>query len=105
LDKTYAQATGFFPAPISENFRTTSPRLREAAERIEAENRRTGIDNTVSGIGFIELPPEERTERENTEIPCVCDRCECGEKGIEKYVIIILAVIAAILIINLLVRT
>jgi hypothetical protein len=101
LHKTWAQQTGFSPEPVNRNWRDTTPWVRDEADRIEYENRKAGIDELFLPADFIDRAAQ-------TNVPDETDTCVSGAFGslkgksnLEKYIVIVLAIIAGILILKI----
>lgn len=108
LQKTWPQAAGFCPPPVDDVWKETTPWVREAAERTEQHNHAAGIDEKISGIDFIDLPPASPAAAEDRnqlsgDISTVGILCSLYQKGgkIEKYIVIALVAVAVILILKI----
>jgi hypothetical protein len=102
LNKTWAQATGLSPAAVPEGWNEV-PDVREAAEKIEQQNRKSGMDEKISGVDFIDLQaaPSETESKPEPATTGVFGSLKRTESKSGKYIVITLAIIAVILILKM----
>ncbi len=103
LYKTWAQRTGFSPPVVSDNWKETTPWVRDAAQKVEKRNRQTGIDELFLPTDFIDQethPADAEPEETGIDTAGAFGSLERKSSKIEKYIVIALAVIAGILILK-----